>query len=891
MMAGMRARWGLTASRVGALLATAGLFVVLLGTARAEELSDKPCAASGTVRKTVQVGVVSANACWRQTTADGGTTWQARWSEQGSDGVDLNGFILTGPSQGALEINDKTRRLRSVNISNDKGDALKTAQFNSKNWPQEGAVTRMGEPVELDFDIPNVGPFTIEDFRFGSDNSFFKTLAGFSPVGTVETPVQLDEEGKGSMDLAIMVSGYYTLKGKPQSVTIKLPTELGKGTELDGFEVKLEEIDAFKVVKLEEFEAEYSKSEKKLAGDATIVFPFMGSPKGENEKGISGGFALEDGKLTHLGLGVTGLDIPIGAPPGGFITAINGGLDVKEPDTLLVSAGLSATLGKEVKLPWGNVAPVDLDAAVKVGMKDGGFFFRFDGGMKIFRIPVGNAYLIIQSNAGVALGVSLGMGIPSFTNNNRDPFYIGAYVTGWIGKGMWQFTGGADIKALNIDLIKGDAMVNNRAIGACWTILFRGGVVYPYGGSLIAFPINTCGLGAYEEKNPFGAAPGAERPMPITLGKRQKLLRIKAEGGIPRFDLRAADGRLIKGPVGEEFKRTRNWAIMLDTEKNTAFVMLRHPAGRWSLIPRDGSPEITAVHANTVLPPPRVRARVVGKGLWRTLVWNSTGHPNTELVFTEKTPGGSEQPVLKTRKAKGKFRFKAVNGFGYGVRRLKVLVLHGHGPMLNRVVDRFVVRRPGRLRAPRWVRAGRDVHDVAVRWAGVRGASGYLVQLAIRNGAKLRTSFVKVTGPKARQWTVRKHPGGTRAVARVYALNIDGEPGRLRQVSFRTGPPNVGLRAAARLTARSARREGGKVGLRAICPESGHCRTVIALSVGGRTIRTARFQQVPDTFRRVVIAPASPSLRRRIARGAARNLKVRVTMARTDQRATATARP
>ena len=874
--------------RIASVFIAVCLFAALvLATQASGEGSDKPCEA-GTERLTVTVGIVQADACWTYNSTK--TLYQAEFDQQGSYGIDLNGFILTGKAGGALTVNKENREFKTVALDGQPGSDKAKVQLNSYDMPKSGANTPIGDPILLDFIAPNVGPLVIEDLRLGSNNAWTKVLAGFSPVGTVETPVQLEEDGKGSMDFTVMLAGIFTLKGKDQSVTVKLPTEIGKGTRLDGFKINLKEIDGLKVVNLEDFEAEYSASEHILGGEATVVLPFMGSPKGENGKGMSGGFKLENGKLTHLGLGVSGLEIPIGTPPGGFITAISGGMDISDAtQTATINAALSATLGKEVKLPWGNVAPVDLDAAVKVGTQGGGFYFRFDGGLKLFRIPVGNAYLIIQSNAGMAIGLSLGLGVPSFSNNNNDPFYVGAYVNGWIGKGMWQFSGGAQIKALNIDLIRGDLMVNNKAIGACWTIIFRGGIVFPYGGSLTAFPFNTCGLGAYEEKNPFGGTPKTARSMPIHLERDEKLLRIRGDGGIPRFDLHAADGRQIKGPVGDEVKRTRNWAVLLD-KKDTAFVMLRHPAGRWTLEPRIGSPRITAVHSNRVLPRPRVRAKVVGKGLWRTLVWNSTGHPNTELVFTEKTRTGSEHPVLKTRKAKGRFRFKAVNGFGYGVRRLKVLVLHGHGPMLNKVVDRFVVKRPGKLRAPRWVRAGRNVHDVTVRWAGVRGASGYLAQVVIRKRNRAQTSFVRRFGPKARQWTLRHHPGGATAIARVYALNADGALGRARKTTFRTAPPKLNLRTAARRSAESTHREGGKVALRTICPEDGHCRTNVSLLVGNRKVRSVNFQQVPDTYSRVLLVPDSGSLRNRIARGLVKNLRVRVTISRFGRPASAARR-
>ena len=855
-----------------------------------------PKCAGGDDPTKVTVGIVQMIGCWTTTQADGADVYHARFDRQpayGSvRGIDMNGFLLA-PSTGnvaastELEVNSKTWTIRTKETTTN--DPAETRLYSMK-VPNVNEPTLMGgAPFTINFTAPKTGSFLLEDFRLGSNAAWSKVFDGFSPVGDVETPVKLLEDGKGSMDFTIQLAGIFTLKGHPQSTTIKIPTEVGEGAKIDGFEIHLEEIDGIKLIDIRDFEAEYSAEEKKLGGSADFSLPFMG------DKGVSFGFEIENLVVTKATVGVSGVKIPIGAPPAGFITALNGGFGFKQIDNYFVlnlNAGATAEFGPEVPTPWGKLVPLEVNSNLKIGKEGQDFYFLFDGGVKVFRLPVGNVYLKIHTNSGVAFGFSIGIGFPSYSNNPNDPFYIGSSVDGWIAKNRFQFEGKGKVRLIGLDIFDGRILINDKAAGACWKVtFFDGGAVYEYGSRDVKTFGVSCGLDRYRENYPSAthrgiAAASADRPRKLTTGAREVILSARGKGDAPRFKLTSTDGRSFEVPQGKDIVRTKKYMIVVDRKNKVTHVAAAGLAnGDWTIAPYGNSVPIMSVKTGKALPPERVQARVVGKGLSRTLIWDSRGNPHTRLAFTEVMKGGYEQPILTTDKVRGRYHFKATKGGHYGKRRLRAYVIHGGTPRQITIEDRYVVKRPARLRAPRIVRAWRNVYAASATWRGVRGAHGYIAEIAVMKNGKRLTSYRRVVGPKRRKITIRQHPGGSFAIARVQALNADGVPGKTGARRFRLAPPkSLTLRKAGIRSARSARRVGGKVMLRTRCPINGHCQTRVLLKVGYRTVGKTTFQQVPGTYRFVQLSPNSPKLRKKLAKGRLNRLRVVVRQHRTGSK-------
>ena len=863
-----------------AMTAALGGLVMTAGAANSAEPAPPKCAGDVDAT-TVTVGIVQMVGCWSDFTKDGTRYLAADFSQQPAYGdkkvraVDMNGFLVGGSyAKSQLLVNPKTFTIQST--STDGTDALPAVLY-SAGYPDPKNPTQMGEPFKINFTAPNQGSMLLEDFRFGNNGVYANTLDGFSPVGDVETPVKLLDGGKGSMNLTVQLSGIFALKGRPQSASILIPSSVGEGSKLDGFEIKLEEIDAIKLIDIRNFEAKYSAEEKTLGGGADFSLPFMG------DKGVSFQFEIENKVVSKATVGASGLEIPIGGA--GFLTAINGGFGFKELDKAFVlnlNAGATAEFGPKVPTPWGKVVPLEVSSALKIGKEGNDFYFLFDGGVKVFRLNVGSVYLKIHSASGVQFGFSIGVGFPSYSNNPNDPFYIGTSVDGWVAKQKFQFEGKGKVRLIGLDIFDGRILINDRAAGACWKVTwFDGGAVYEYGNKDVQTFGVSCGLDRYRENYPSAtrrgvAAVSADRPRRLRTGNREVVLSARGQGGAPRFKLTSDDGRSFEVPRSKDIVRTKRYMIVVDRKNDVTHVAAGSLAnGNWTITPYEQSVPIMGVKTGKALRPERVRARITGKGLNRTLVWNSLGNPHTRITFTELMKGGFERPILTTGKVHGRYRFKATRGSHYGKRRLRAYVIHGGTPRQVTIEDHFTVKRPSKLRAPRKVRAWRDAYRANVTWKGVPGAHGYIAEIAVRKRGKRISAYRRVVSSKKRSIVIPSHPGGSFAVASVQALNADGVPGRAGRKRFRLAPPkSISLKQAGLQSARSAVRSGGKVKVRTICPVNGHCQTAVSLMLGTKLIAVDRYQQVPGTFRYIQISPDSIALKRRLAQGRLKGLRV-----------------
>jgi len=838
--------------------------------------ADPPCVRGE--RAIVETGIVKANGCWTKVASGQGFLYTGKFADQpAGTGIDLNGFILTKPD---------VRKAAGEGITIDTGTqiakTLGKAQFNSANWPLTG-LNQVGEPIALNFTAPKFGKLILDDLRLGSNSAFNRGIAGFIPVGNLETPIVIREQGKGSMNITLALSGIFTLKGKAQSTTVTLPTEIGKGTRLDGFKLELNEVDAFKAVILENLVAYYSAAGEKFGGEASVRLPFFSKDPSKREgKGATVGFGIEKGRLTNAKFGVVGLKIPIGAPPSGFVTSLAGGFEMPASGDLLFNASMGATIGPEIPVPWdpAGVAPIDLEAAIKLGVKNKELYFRFDGGLKLFKLPIGQAYLGIYFNTGMEFGATVGLGLPSFKNRENDPFYLGARVDGWVTKNKFQFSGSGTFALFGVKLLNGQALFNQQVIGACWKVFwFDGGAVYDYRRKSTSTFGTTCGLDRYREQFPGGrsASISVSSPRSFTLDSRQVIVAVEGQGGAPRFSLRSPSGEVFKAPEDREGVMRDDHGFFIDEENEVTNVVLKKPAGEWTLIPYGDSPPITSVEAGEAMPPEKVTARVVGQGRTRTLIWDSKGQPNTELVFTELIRNGVENPIFTTARESGRKRFKVENGM-FGKRRLGVIVMHGDAPRQEQVVNTYMVKPPPPPGAPQKVRAWRDQHDVTVTWRGAKGASSYLVQVTMpgvkSKSAKSKASFVRFVGHRSRHVTFRNFPGGAAAKAKVIAFNYANRQGPAQVFKFRTNPPSLGFKAAVRRGARSGRLSGNGVRLKTICLNGAHCRVQVKLFKGKRRIGSTRYQQVPDTYQHLKVRPTRKADRRKLLRGNTRNLRV-----------------
>ena len=266
-----------------------------------------------------------------------------------------------------------------------------------------------------------------------------------------------------------------------------------------------------------------------------------------------------------------------------------------------------------------------MKAGLEIGYALKQFVLRLHGDIQLLRIPMGSAYFEIYGNAGVKFGGAFGLGIPSFKNNENDPFYIGASVDGWIGGGKFQLQGRGRLTILGIRLADGSVLLNDRGLGGCGTLFANtifaigGGGFHNWDGSGTAFAPNTCGLGNYEERFPLGAAATAASARTFIVNADKTILSVHGVGAAPRFELRAADGRIIRTPTADRPIMGRDYAVAFDRANDTTFVILARAKGTWTIRPDAGSVAINSVKAASVAP--RTGSRPGSSGLARPARW------------------------------------------------------------------------------------------------------------------------------------------------------------------------------------------------------------------------------------------------------------------------------
>ncbi|MCB0869034.1 MAG: hypothetical protein KDB48_10100, partial [Solirubrobacterales bacterium] len=225
----------LTAAISAALLAA----IVMAGAAGpATSAEPSPKCAGGVDVTTQTVGIVQMKGCWTKRTTDGTDYFVAELASQPLYGtgerqiraLDMNGLLVSGvKDQDRIVVNTKTNAIRSVTGADETAAEIR---LSSIGYPLPANPLQLGVPFKINFVPPNQGSMVLEDLQLGSNSAYVKSMAGFSPVGSVETPLILNEDGKGSMDLTASLTGIFTLKGKPQSVTIKIPSRVGEGSKV-----------------------------------------------------------------------------------------------------------------------------------------------------------------------------------------------------------------------------------------------------------------------------------------------------------------------------------------------------------------------------------------------------------------------------------------------------------------------------------------------------------------------------------------------------------------------------------------------------------------------------------------------------------------------------------
>lgn len=276
----------------------------------------------------------------------------------------------------------------------------------------------------------------------------------------------------------------------------------------------------------------------------------------------------------------------------------------------------------------------------------------------------------------------------------------------------------------------------------------------------------------------------------VVAGSNVEALTVHGGAGSPRITLTSPSGQTVI-PSSTDAKAP---AIELGFPHGAlTAVAIRHPAaGVWHLAPAPGSAPITSVVAARGYPPPALRARVVGVGHRRVLVYRVALHPGLIVRFAEVRRGRVLAVLGRARSGPGRIGFAPAAGPA-GSRQI-VALLSGAGTVPgSAVLARY--RAPANLRPGHaGIRLSRRGRAFVIRVDRADGAARYLVSAVTQGGRRVRIML----GTHRPQLRVAAAGWSDRIVVTVTPLSASGRSGRTTRarlsVSF-TAPHYAGRRA------------------------------------------------------------------------------------------------
>ncbi len=882
------------------VLASAAALLLSLGL-----LVTQARTAPGCTTQTVKTGIVTATACFTRTAN--------RYTADGV--VDLNGFTVYATPQAPLSIETDTRR-----VSN----GGKTVDFAVRGLPSQSNPSKV--PIKgINFVAPLSGELPLENLRLVPP-----VLAGLAGVGAgnVSVPVSLVEEDcrpneappckQGEVDFTYGLPTILAIRGTGASASAEFDVKPGVGAVVNGVDFEADGLTFANVFGINHFDANYRAAENSFGGSIELIFPnFTKAKLGNDGIALGAGFQVVNGNFKSFKVSGDNLDAPL--VPGVDLQRIAGGIEVTPSFGFFVAA--EATAGPQLTLPFIEPKPPHKVALLRIGgdvqlktpygQTPGNL--RLGASMRLLNnIKLANAdlsmdvYSATQRPPNGALGLvtfnsRVELGLPNFTQSRNNPLYVGGGIRGWALDKQFNFEGDVRLTVLGWDVAGAQAVFSDRGIAACvkpiwWSPWVGGG--YMFGPRKFDLLVGwSCGIGGY--RNPdrvvARAAPPAAGAAPpgaastagsravvvdtLDLKRDEQIIRLDGDERVPKFEMTSEDGTTVKRRRDTDepiFGPDRDWVVLSDQRTNTAYVLLKDPAGEWSLDGHGGRSEIVDIDIAESVPPPEVSAHVTGSGRHRVLHWSADGmQPRDRIAFSEKVRGDVARPVVKTDERSGSFRFRPRLG-PHGNHTLKAIVTRSGTPFDELNVDEFTVRPPRPPARPQRLRVLQRRHDVVVRWRRAPRARGYV---AVLKGAGGSFAIPKTTRPSRRRVSFQSPPVTTRMKVQVYAIGKLGAPGKPATRTFRTRSRLKTVEAAARRLVRSANPLGdGDLELLGACPARGHCRAAVAIRRHGRVIGHRNAVLVPDTLRDLIVEIDDKARRRLERRG-----RLRVTVEATIQ--------
>lgn len=253
----------------------------------------------------------------------------------------------------------------------------------------------------------------------------------------------------------------------------------------------------------------------------------------------------------------------------------------------------------------------------------------------------------------------------------------------------------------------------------------------------------------------------------VARGERAKNVRLTGVGGAPRIEVRGPTGELVSAS-GDTLVLGKTIAVLRQNSGRVTWIGVANGApGTYTVSTLPGSTAIEGVAA-TRRQADHVKASVSVAGSDRVLRYDVARLEGRRVAFYERGRTSYKRVVVTTG-GRGALRFKPAQGPA-GTRQILAQVELNGQPSPPRVVARYRVAPPPRLRPPTRLYVRRTAASVSVRWAAVAAATRYALVLRLRNGVQR----VVTLPPRRRTVVFRAIPATQAGTVTVRAIGPGG---------------------------------------------------------------------------------------------------------------------